>query len=680
MTHQTFKICVICDNNIENFYIKHFIDDFSPTWTSFTNKIYQRNPKLSKHPNLKIYWIDDENDEIIVSCEEDFRVYAEHGAHRKLYFTVKSEEVVEKSIEPEVVESEPQTASGSGLGSGKDNKDDETTETDDVNERKKRLSKKKEIKLKLRHEREKRSSKKDDDEARKLRQQQIEEEINRKILEKQQKYLERHQKRCEKVRRMFQTVMDPANLTSTVSNEDVPPTTTAPPTPGTTSAANSTDNSQIYPHSDQIKQLTAAIANVLQPCNLINKILGEVIGNLIPVPQGSHQAQPAATTTITTTSTATNTQNPETTPATPVNSDESGPTSSHLGMTVAQNEDLIRKITESCNEIINSQNLVQNALQNLQQQSSTSNVQEELTQSVSQAVLQNEEVIKKISESTNNLIDSQNIVKNILESMNGSQNTVLTTSSSDSANTQIEMEIVPVPGEMNNVNDDKVDEESIIIVSRTPTSLRSRESSIEVQEFISNSDDGDREWTFVSTGDSFSKSDSPKGKYTGTIPKGISLAESSEDEMDEIPVPVEKSVQPEPQKMDVEEKPAVVATSSTAIVTDSASFLQAERATTTTATTSLANLNASRVSVSSQVEAQTQATSATQTQTPTAPEAGPGAVGPAVIVYDSNPKINRSIHAMVEMGYSNEGNWLTQLMINVDGDVSKALAFLTPNK
>jgi hypothetical protein len=35
---------------------------------------------------------------------------------------------------------------------------------------------------------------------------------------------------------------------------------------------------------------------------------------------------------------------------------------------------------------------------------------------------------------------------------------------------------------------------------------------------------------------------------------------------------------------------------------------------------------------------------------------------------------------MVDMGYSNEDNWLTQLCLNVNGDVAKALAFLTPNK
>lgn len=57
MTHQTFKICVILDDNIENFYIKHFIDDFSSCFEKFKAKIFVRNDKLKSNQNLKIYWI-----------------------------------------------------------------------------------------------------------------------------------------------------------------------------------------------------------------------------------------------------------------------------------------------------------------------------------------------------------------------------------------------------------------------------------------------------------------------------------------------------------------------------------------------------------------------------------------------------------------------------------------------
>jgi len=52
--------------------------------------------------------------------------------------------------------------------------------------------------------------------------------------------------------------------------------------------------------------------------------------------------------------------------------------------------------------------------------------------------------------------------------------------------------------------------------------------------------------------------------------------------------------------------------------------------------------------------------------------------GPAVIVYDPNPKINAAVHTMLAMGYSNDGGWLTQLLLNVDGDVPSAINFLAP--
>lgn len=48
--------------------------------------------------------------------------------------------------------------------------------------------------------------------------------------------------------------------------------------------------------------------------------------------------------------------------------------------------------------------------------------------------------------------------------------------------------------------------------------------------------------------------------------------------------------------------------------------------------------------------------------------------------YHPDPKINQSVHQMMAMGFSNEGGWLTQLLLNVHGDVSKALSFLQPNK
>lgn len=47
--------------------------------------------------------------------------------------------------------------------------------------------------------------------------------------------------------------------------------------------------------------------------------------------------------------------------------------------------------------------------------------------------------------------------------------------------------------------------------------------------------------------------------------------------------------------------------------------------------------------------------------------------------YHHNDKVNQSIHSMIQMGYDNEGEWLTQLMINLGGDVAEAVNFLAPN-
>ncbi|KAL5279122.1 SQSTM1 family protein [Megaselia abdita] len=48
--------------------------------------------------------------------------------------------------------------------------------------------------------------------------------------------------------------------------------------------------------------------------------------------------------------------------------------------------------------------------------------------------------------------------------------------------------------------------------------------------------------------------------------------------------------------------------------------------------------------------------------------------------YHTNPLINEAVIAMMSMGFSNEGAWLTQLLVSVNGDVSRALDLLRPVK
>lgn len=44
------------------------------------------------------------------------------------------------------------------------------------------------------------------------------------------------------------------------------------------------------------------------------------------------------------------------------------------------------------------------------------------------------------------------------------------------------------------------------------------------------------------------------------------------------------------------------------------------------------------------------------------------------------PHINHAINVMVNMGFSNESGWLTQLVESVDGNIPKALDLMQPHQ
>ncbi|KAF7992587.1 hypothetical protein HCN44_004931 [Aphidius gifuensis] len=48
------------------------------------------------------------------------------------------------------------------------------------------------------------------------------------------------------------------------------------------------------------------------------------------------------------------------------------------------------------------------------------------------------------------------------------------------------------------------------------------------------------------------------------------------------------------------------------------------------------------------------------------------------IIYHSDKKIQQSIETMMEMGFTNEGGWLTNLLVSKDGDIASALDTLSP--
>lgn len=66
---------------------------------------------------------------------------------------------------------------------------------------------------------------------------------------------------------------------------------------------------------------------------------------------------------------------------------------------------------------------------------------------------------------------------------------------------------------------------------------------------------------------------------------------------------------------------------------------------------------------------------------PPVPTASVPVVQPAAnVVFSRRPHVNHAVHAMMSMGFSNEGGWLTQLLDSVNGDIPKALDLLTPHK
>lgn len=69
------------------------------------------------------------------------------------------------------------------------------------------------------------------------------------------------------------------------------------------------------------------------------------------------------------------------------------------------------------------------------------------------------------------------------------------------------------------------------------------------------------------------------------------------------------------------------------------------------------------------------------TPPPPAPTVSVPVAQPAVnVVFSRRPHVNHAVHAMMSMGFSNEGGWLTQLLDSVNGDIPKALDLLTPHK
>lgn len=421
-------------------------------------------------------------------------------------------------------------------------------------------------------------------------------------------------------------------------------------------AGNIDSTAVMHPSSDTIRLLSTAISSVLQPCNLINKILGEVI-NMVPSasklqesPSQSTEKQPE----IVKQNTATNTSdNP--TPAM-----RAGPSNQEIEALFKE----AAKELEKMNEIVNfSTNKIPSLTSSM---TSTSTGATQIERATSPLLLQSTEA-DQVDNAENAQIEK--------ESMTESQG---------------------------DFSYQKIDSPS--------KSMLSRESSIEIRGETS---DDSREWTILDA-QSLLPSIPPRlvNKKTGAIPKGIVISDSSDSENEgdafmsssgetvktddstkfianektsselnkiqkpteitEVPVPIEEApkapeiparnniwkITAQPEETSVQ-SPLVSYQKITPIVVQQTPELYPKLPSAFPLASTPANMKANRYST-------------------VAPSAPTVKFGPAVVQYDPNPKINTAIHTMMNMGFSNDGDWLTQLLVNVDGDIPKALQFLTP--
>ncbi|CRK90994.1 CLUMA_CG004682, isoform A [Clunio marinus] len=685
MTRDTFKVTLIIDDTVENFYIKMKINsvskfDIEHPLIKFKNMVFKRNPNVNT-PNLKVYWIDAENDKILISCEEDFQMYLEQGHGKKIFFNAST--VLPK---PPIEDDEEVPMEAEESTSYKKTKLDRkakkmfvtlylTTlhpptiliyylfnrarEEERKEERQKRIAKRlvekmKQAEDKLRHEEE--------------RHQRHPEKLERKTAER----LERAKKRYEQFRQLITASMDPANLSAAaeVMNNFAPSTSTAPTSENVDSMA------MMHPSAETIRLLSSAIAGCLQPCNLINKILNEIIG-MVPQPSGGEDSS-GSSAPQTSSDQQQQTEVPKQNTATNT-SDLNSPATGH-----PSNEEIEALFKEAAKELEKMNEIVNNG---------------------------------KMSESFASLASSSTTTG---ETQIEKTFTNITDSAISNAT------VINAPMSVEEKNDQGEGDDLMSF-----TQARSRESSIEVHDINSMISEDSRDWTMLDApgGDDVDVTISDDAAEEEAV-QNVAETEATQIVAEEIPE--KPSTGAIPKKIEPT-KDESIKTASVSIETQTQSSLMIDAEKSQAASIhksiqtaeqineivkdSIATAQAAIKSIPTQVEepqqaVQVEVAAAAPIKVETAPKPaarGPlilnmketnpanlratrnssvaakpasrptsSSVGPAVIVYDANPKINAAVHQMMNMGFSNEEGWLTQLLINVDGDVAKAINFLTP--
>jgi hypothetical protein len=500
--------------------------------------------------------------------------------------------------------------------------------------------------------------------------------------------MEKAKRRVEQIRAIIGSI-DPANLNSTSSESR------ADVNNGASSSNESTAQAQAtVPSPETIRLLSGAIAGCLQPCSLINKILNDVIGMIPQMESVQPSPQPPPYT-------ETDQQQQKQQPESPRPS-TSATNTSYVNTPVA--------ITQASNEI---EALFKEAAKELEK------MNEIVNNTTAKTVMET----SATSSTTTATTQIENTFANINDS--GTSNaTVIIAPDKSEADGPIDFAISMLDEEFKSITPSK--------------SIRSRESSIEVHDVNSLMSDDSRDcWTILDqeemSVDNIAPSNTPsrivdfstgaipkhstsvqvdmleQEDAAGSIPKNSSAIDnasqvemplvsietqtptslmSNETKM-ELQASVQKSIDIVQKSLETIQKtmenaqeklipPPVAATTPTqtqqADVLNETSAIPLVAPTTSAAPASAPPYGFLYPKINQQQESQANEVARRGAPNKTLTVK----FEPAVMVYDPNPKINAAVHTMMNMGFNNEGNWLTQLLINVDGDVQKAINFLTP--
>ena len=455
--------------------------------------------------------------------------------------------------------------------------------------------------------------------------------------------LERARRRVEQIRTIISSI-DPANLNSSNVNAE---NNAGPSTSSNEVTAQSSD----LPFSPEtVRLLSNSIANCLQPCNLINKVLNEVYAI---IPQVMEHASDGLTSNIDQQDQQQQTEVPKNTTATNTSNANTPLLDRNSNQEIEELFKEAAKELEKMNEIVNS------------------NKMETSTSSSFTGITQIERVFKNINDSA---ISDATIVD-----MNSSRN------SQDQLDSSFPEE--------------SMNEEHFKVVT-PPKSMRSRESSIEIHDVSSVMSDDSRDWTILSQ-DELSIEPVPVQRNvdpkTGAIPKNINQVsvdaeiQTNEDKADSIKsVSIEtqtpssllsgmnqQQLQASVQKsIDIVQKSieSIHKSIETTIAQKPENIPKVEVPVEQPKSVTEKEIPVEQPKVVPEVNMRRDIYPNLQPSAPVIPETSQANLNaarlsqindnkkpqqkfePAVVVYDPNPKINSAVHTMMNMGFSNEGN------------------------